>query len=293
MRNKFLYLFFFLFLFQSCNYRKPETNIIENTSKIESVYRVFLSEKDNFNIWIVDGYKIRMNIFPEFLYGGNPERYIFIPEGEIWIDNTITSEEIIYTLEHEICERNLMYNSGYSYFDAHDSALKVEQSLRLKNEIKCKNHELEIPKVSPIDFDSTKEIEYLPDQIKLKNIYRQFYQIKDGISVWIVDGSAIRRDIYPDFGFSGNDLAYRFIPDKEIWIDAQVSCEELIFSIELELNERKELSSGLYYDRAYEIALEKSSGLRKINSDKCIKTIDLNKNQIIRDTGRGVLLKNN
>jgi len=77
----------------------------------------------------------------------------------------------------------------------------------------------------------------------------------DSISVWIVDGAAVRRDIYPDFGLSGNDLAYKFIPAREIWIDNQVSCEETEFSIQTEMKERSYILQGKSYDDAYEQAV--------------------------------------
>ena len=62
---------------------------------------------------------------------------------------------------------------------------------------------------------------------------------REGISIWIVDGYLVRKNIYPDFGFSGNDLSCHFIPQKEIWIDGQVTCEETEYSIANELMERK------------------------------------------------------
>jgi hypothetical protein len=86
--------------------------------------------------------------------------------------------------------------------------------------------------------------------------------VRNGLAVWIVDGAAVRRDIFPDFGLSGNDRAYRFIPKGEIWIDAQISCEETEFSIATELIERTLMEGGLPYDDAYERALAQVRDLR-------------------------------
>jgi hypothetical protein len=80
--------------------------------------------------------------------------------------------------------------------------------------------------------------------------------IRDGISIWVVDGYLVRKNIYPDFGFSGNDLAYHFIPSKEIWIDGQVSCEETEYSVSLEMMERKLMVEGKSYSDAYEAAVQ-------------------------------------
>lgn len=236
----------------------------ENKSKkISGVYRIINEVKDGFEICIVDGPLIRQKIYPEFLYGGNEQRYLFNPKGEIWIDNSISVEEYRYTVAHELNERNLMAKFGYTYSDAHDSSLKIERRMRLADLDLSRIHEIELPKVSPYDCDNIKEIPELEDSIKLNNIYLQLYTIKDGITIWIVNGSAIRRDIYPDFGLSGNDLVYYFIPKNEIWIDAQISCEETEYSIISELTERKLMAEGKGYDYSYEKALEKENKFRE------------------------------
>jgi hypothetical protein len=276
------------FLFISCNKSPRNNTLLSDSTYNNGIYKVLYGEREGFKVWIVDGPKIRREIFGEFLYGGNPERYTFNPEGEIWVDNSITSEELETTIIHEINERNLMHNKGMSYFDAHDSSLALEVILRNVFISKAKEHENSLSKVPPIDFDSTQEIENLPELIQLKDIYRQYIGNRNGIDIWIVDGVNIRRGIYPDFGFSGNDLAYLFIPEKEIWIDAQISCEELLFSIELELNERQELSKGIYYDDAYINALNFVTDLRnkKFNETKLQPSVKITQ-PLYRDKSRG------
>lgn len=228
-------------------------------------YRYYYGERNGFKVWIVDGALIREKIFNEFIYGGNDERYPFVPEGEMWVDNSISAKEFETTLEHEINERNLMAKFGMTYYDAHDSSLSIELIMRNNYKLLSEKHESSLPFVSPIDYDSTQEIETLPEKIKLKNIYRIPLGERNGMKVWIVDGYNVRRDIYPDFGFSGNDLAYKFIPENEIWLDGDISCEELEYSITLELKERELMSKGLYYDDAYIQAIKISDSLRKSN----------------------------
>ena len=291
--NNFKYVFILtasiLLQFLSCN--KPERTVLEkiDPNNVTGIYRLLYSEREGFKIWIVDGPKVREKIFGEFLFGGNSERYIFNPEGEIWVDNSITSEEIETTITHEINERNLMYKLGMSYFDAHDSSLSIEVKMRNDYINLAKSHESNQPMVSPTDFDSTQEIDNLPDMVKLKNVYRQFLETRNGINIWIVDGVNIRRDIYPDFGFSGNDLAYHFIPSNEIWIDAQISCEELLFSIALELKEREEMSSGHNYDDSYTSALNIVTQLRqeKYKEAKSHSPVKITQ-PLFRDKGQGV-----
>src|ERR1035437_6518149 len=233
-----------------------------NHKEIKGVYRLINEIKDGFEIYIVNGPLVRQKIYPEFLYGGNEQRYLFNPKHEIWIDNSISVEEYRYTVAHELNERHLMAAFGYTYSDAHDSSLRLERKMRLADLENANNHEEELPKVAPCDCDKIKEIPELGDSIKLTNIYLQLYSVRQGIAIWIVNGSNVRRDIYPDFGFSGNDLAYYFIPKNEIWIDAQISCEETEFSILCELSERNYIGSGDDYDHGYEKALIEEGKVR-------------------------------
>jgi len=258
----------------------------KTTSPECSVYRYFWGEKDGFKVWIVDGAAIRKSIFNEFIYGGNDERYPFVPLNEIWIDNSISAEEFETTLAHEINERNLMLKFGMTYFDAHDSSLMLELGMRRDFMKQSALHEGKLPKVAPIDFDSTQEIEDLPDLISLKNIYRIPVKEINGIKIWVVDGYAVRRDVYPDFGFSGNDFAYYFIPENEIWIDGAISCEETGYSIALEMKERELMKGGKSYDDAYLEALKTVEKMRTENFNLIQKQKPVVKtNPAVRDTG--------
>jgi hypothetical protein len=234
-----------------------------SNKKIGDVYRYYMGKEDNYNIWIVDGNQVRLKIFSSFLYGGNEQRYPFNPKGEIWIDNAISCEEYFLTLAHELNERHLMAKFGWKYITAHDSSLSLEQTIRHKNLEVCLAHEASLRKVSPTDFSNIKEIRGIPDSIQIQNIYRVPVGIRDGIGVWIVDGYMVRKNIYPDFGFSGNDLSYHFIPQKEIWIDGQVSCEETEYSIANELKERELMEKGKSYDDAYSDAIDITQKLRE------------------------------
>ncbi len=223
-----------------------------------------MGKTDNYDIWIVDGNQVRLKIFSSFLYGGNEQRYPFNPKGEIWIDNAISCEEYYLTLAHEMNERHLMAKFGWKYITAHDSSLSLEQTIRHNNEEICKIHEASLKKVSVTDFSNIKEIKGIPDSIQLQNIYRVPLDEREGIAIWIVDGYMVRKNVYPDFGFSGNDLSYHFIPSKEIWIDGQVSCEETEYSIGNELRERKFIEAGKSYDDAYSDAIDKTLQQRQV-----------------------------
>jgi hypothetical protein len=222
-----------------------------------------MGKAHDYDIWIIDGSQVRLKIFSSFLYGGNEQRYPFTPKGEIWIDNAISCEEYYLTLAHELNERHLMAKFGWKYITAHDSSLSLEQTIRHSNEEICRAHEASLKKVVPTDYDNIREIKNLPDSIQIQNIYRVPMGKREGIDIWIVDGYMIRKNIYPDFGFSGNDLSCHFIPPKEIWIDSQVSCDETEYSIATELKERKLMSEGKSYDDAYSDAIDLTLKLRE------------------------------
>jgi hypothetical protein len=149
-----------------------------------------------------------------------------------------------------------MAKFGWTYYTAHDSSLRVEQKIRKYNEELSRAHEASLKKVSVKDYSGIKEIPSLPDSIQIQNIYRVPAGKREGLDIWIVDGYMVRKNIYPDFGFSGNDISYHFIPQNEIWIDGQVSCEETEYSILNEINERKFLAKGESYDDAYSDAID-------------------------------------
>lgn len=255
---------------------------------VHNVYRVPLGEKNGKKIRIVDGLVIRREIFHEFLYGGNDERYLFVPKNEIRIDHAIAAEEYKYTVAHELHERDLMANYGMSYADAHDSSLALELRLRNADQKLVEEHEQHLRKVSPTDCDGVKQISELADSITLHGIYRQFLGKRDDADVWVVDGSAVRREIFPDFGLSGNDLAYHFIPGNEMWIDGQISCEETEFSIASELRERELLEQGWKYDDAYSEAMKVVSAMRKKSEHAARKHLPLIiQAKLVREVGTG------
>ena len=224
--------------------------------KVNGVYRCFNGKKDGFDIWIVDGYKVRHKIYQEFLYGGNEQRYLFNPKGEIWIDNAVSCEEYELTLAHELNERHLMAKFGWTYDRSHDSSLAIELVMRRTYDSICRRHERLLPNVSPTDHSNLKEIRNLPDSIRLSQIYRVPLTSRNGISIWVVDGYMVRKTIFPDFGFSGNDQGYHFIPPGEIWIDGQISSEETEYSIAEELIERAAMKAGKSYSDAYITAID-------------------------------------
>ena len=84
----------------------------------------------------------------------------------------------------------------------------------------------------------------------------------------------------------GHDLAYHFIPNNEIWIDGQITCEETEYSIAQELKERELMAKGFDYDSAYIEAVKISDKMRSDQQSKCnAHPLIAKPDQILRDTG--------
>lgn len=81
------------------------------------------------DVYLVDGERIRNEIYTDFTMGGTEARYAFIPRGEVWIESTLSPFDRKATLLHEIVERRRMFD-GLSYGDAHDEATEVERMFR-------------------------------------------------------------------------------------------------------------------------------------------------------------------
>jgi hypothetical protein len=274
------------FFLNSC---KVHTNFTQRgVDDIAGVYKVDMGVVNIYHIYIVDGQVVRRDIYPDFIFGGNEQRYPFIPHNEIWIDDAISIKEYQTTVIHEINEMNLMHNLEMTYLQAHDSALKIERIFRDTSRSNSEKHEQYLPEVSPTDTDSIKQIESLPDKIKLSNIYLQIIDVIDKkYGVWLVSGDKIRRDIYPDFGFNGDWYDYNFIPENEIWIDGYTSCSEYYFLLEEEKLSVKMLEEGEDYDEMKKKVSKEILKLRiQMYNKLADKFVKVDKNNLTNDKGK-------
>ncbi|TMC55609.1 MAG: hypothetical protein E6J26_07840 [Chloroflexi bacterium] len=167
------------------------------------------------------------------------------------MDGATSVEEFEYSATHELHERQLMQTKGMSYDNAHHSSLMLELDLRRKMRLTCKDHELKQPYVPATDMHGTQQIEDIGDKVELRDVYRYRLRVSKGLTIWIVDGCHVRRDIFPDFGFSGNDLSYKFIPHNEIWVDTLVDCFELEYQIAHQRAMRASLARGTKEEDAW------------------------------------------
>lgn len=207
--------------------------------QLNDIYRARIGRREGQDIWIVDGNKVAGEIYAEWIMGGNDQRYRFNPDDEVWIDNRIGIDELEYTIAHELIERRLMREYGYSYGRAHEAGLRLEQRLRRLDEKRVLRRE---------------KTSALP----VCGVYRSFLRSRKGVKIWIVDGPKVRRHLNGDFCFAGHGYKYDFIPKDEIWLDSAMSVEQAHFALIHEYAERLMSARGLDYDVAYpeSLALE-------------------------------------
>lgn len=105
------------------NHHKYDINLVHVTR---------LCNMMGYNIWTVDGNYIRSVIDIDFVAGGNPGVYAYVPKNEIWIENVYQLPDIVATLYHEIIECSLMKTNHLAYDVAHDLASEQEIKLRKK-----------------------------------------------------------------------------------------------------------------------------------------------------------------
>lgn len=79
---------------------------------------------------VVKGKEIRDSGNVEFIGGGNPYIYDFVPFEEIWLEDLGDTDDMRKIFAHEMIESILMRDLGWTYDRAHDVANKAEGALR-------------------------------------------------------------------------------------------------------------------------------------------------------------------
>jgi hypothetical protein len=83
-----------------------------------------------YRIYAVDGVAVRNLVHVDFTTGGNPGRYSYVPEGEVWIERVLEPADAAASLLHEMVETVLMQETGLDYDAGHEEASNVETMLR-------------------------------------------------------------------------------------------------------------------------------------------------------------------
>jgi hypothetical protein len=203
------------------------------TDSLNSPYINKIEEREGLIIWAVDGAYIRGHIDEEFTNFGQHFRYKYIPENEFWIDQGTRSDEWRFFIDHLLVEHRLM-QQGATYTKALISADQEERKERRRAR--------DLSRL-------TNRGQKLPDG---KDVHvRLWKKLKNGLSVWVVNGRLVRSIFDIDFTAGGHDYVYEFVPENEIWIDDDIEEIERGFILFHELHERNLMSKGWIYDKAH------------------------------------------
>jgi hypothetical protein len=91
--------------------------------------RLWKKLESGLSVWIVNGRLVRSVFDIDFTAGGHDYVYEFVPENEVWIDDSIEEKERGYILLHELHERNRMA-AGWPYNKAHAESSRLEYRCR-------------------------------------------------------------------------------------------------------------------------------------------------------------------
>jgi hypothetical protein len=94
----------------------------------------------------------------------------------------------------------------------------------------------------------------------------------NGLHVWLVDGSSVRRNLFIDYTEGGHDLVYKWIPKNEVWIENQEDEQEREFFLVHELHERHLMDKGMDYERAHADASKVEHNVRR-HPEKLAETL--------------------
>src|SRR3989344_4201315 len=109
--------------------------------------KLLTSYSSEVKVWIVDGALVRDLFFIDFTEGGPYRVYHFIPPGEIWIDDDLSSKERKFIVLHELHELNRMAK-GWGYSSAHRSASELEYI--------CRHHPTRLKKMIKLEMENVK-----------------------------------------------------------------------------------------------------------------------------------------
>jgi len=83
-----------------------------------------------YTVYAVDGTYVRDTWDQDFTTGGNPGRYKYVPENEIWVEMYLPEEDKVASAVHEMQECEGMKKKHESYDEAHDKANEFEHKVR-------------------------------------------------------------------------------------------------------------------------------------------------------------------
>ena len=197
----------------------------------KSIYLKNIGHRGRINIWIVDGQKVRCDLDEEFTNFGQHFRFPCIPQNEFWIDHESSSDERRFFIDHLLIEWQLM-KRGMPYVNALELADIKEKSERFRSH----------------DLTKIQNKTGFPDPTK---VHLKTLTMAGPFTVYLVDGRLVRSNFDVNFTEGGHDLVYTYVPQNEVWLDNDLSNQELPFVLLHELFERSLMAKGLTYPQAH------------------------------------------
>lgn len=112
---------------------KPHKSILDQ-KQLDKIEQAVIGTYDGFTFYFIDGDSVR-DIDIDFVAGGNPARYLYVPENHIWIERLNDNKDAVDCLVHEYKETKKMIDHGWTYDKAHDYANSVCNKIREKETI--------------------------------------------------------------------------------------------------------------------------------------------------------------
>ncbi len=89
---------------------------------------------------------------------------------------------------------------------------------------------------------------------RYKKPYVRKFGTRGDITIWVVDGSFVRKNLDEEFSNYGQHYHYDFIPEDEFWIEKESSHDESRFFIDHLLVEYNAMKKGVSYKKALTLA---------------------------------------
>lgn len=118
----------------------------EVDERIAPVYRSFYKTVDGINVWLVDGPTVRATLDGNYCFVASDVEYSFIPEGEIWLDATMTCEHVHFAIVHELERRRLSHGGRRARAYEGGLAKQIDEYAIMKR--LAAEHEARLPAVS-------------------------------------------------------------------------------------------------------------------------------------------------
>lgn len=109
----------------ACKYEEA----MRSKSKPQPLKKELVKSIEGIKIYLVNGEHVRNKYDVNFTQGGHDLVYGYIPDNEIWIDNSLMAKERDEVIFHEMRERNSM-SYKVPYIPAHEGASMVERKYR-------------------------------------------------------------------------------------------------------------------------------------------------------------------